>query len=342
MATVFLRRSISVWTGFGVCLLAGCSFDVPPESQMNPTGGQDLGVVADLPGSSTDMLTVQDMARRDLDQPEDMTPPVDFGEQEDLVSMPDMPSTEDLGQPEDMTPPVDLGMPDQGGPMYQICDGTRVDVQSNAAHCGQCNNACEGDCVDGSCACPVEGSALCGEDGRCTDVLYDPRNCGGCGEVCGTGEVCRQGSCECRPGLTLCNGACVDTTADPFNCGSCGNDCGENNRCKASQCGESIICGIGFTGCRENNRIACISDNVDQESDLYCRPGRRFDVLCGDACSGSEVCFEPDDLINPIQCRPYRPARSCDSCPCDECRDDEVCRRQILGIDDVTYCVRKP
>lgn len=264
-----------------------------------------------------------------------MRPPVDQGPRQDMRP------------PVDMTTPGDMTPEDQGAvlPIYIICEGQRVDITHDVNHCGGCDISCEqgrGECVDKVCTCALEGAKVCGEDGRCVDVRYDPRNCGECGVTCGVGEVCDDGACQCRPGLTECDGQCVDTLVDPFNCGVCGRDCGEGNRCKAGECGESAFCGAQYTGCFRDTRTACVRDTVEQESDLYCRPGNRLDFLCGDVCSGNELCIESNDLISPIQCRPYRPARSCDRCPCDECRSDELCRRQILGVQDVTYCVRKP
>ncbi len=277
-----------------------------------------------------------DMSARDTSPPTDMTPsPTDQG-----------PPPPDLAPPDLGPDPVDMP-PDQGqqGPVFMICSGQRVDISSDVNHCGGCDISCEqgqGTCVNAQCVCPLPGAITCGESGRCVDALYDPRNCGDCGITCGVGEACDQGMCVCRPGLERCNGQCVDKLADPLNCGMCGRDCGEGNRCKAGQCGESLTCGAQYTPCRRDGRTACVRDTVDQESDLYCRPGSGFNLFCGEECGGDEVCFEPTDLINPIQCRPYRPARACDRCPCDECRNDEVCRRQILGVEDVTYCVRKP
>lgn len=319
---------------------SACSFEVPPE-----LSGDE---VADMPSSSPPD-SFGDLARREMGNPpvlDMMAMPLPDLEFDQSVPLPDMPAPiEDMRMPDMPDMPI---MPDQGvdqgmgGPIYQICDGTRVDITTNPAHCGGCDQPCEGGCVDGACSCPWSGGEVCGEDGQCRDTLYDPRNCGGCDVLCEAGEVCNAGQCTCRPGLTRCGDACVDTTLDPRHCGECGRDCGESNRCKASQCGESQLCGLGYTGCRRDNRVACVKDNVERENDLYCRPGPRFDILCGQRCSGNEVCFEPEDLLNPIQCRPYRPVRECDQCPCASCRADEVCRRQILGVEDVTYCVRKP
>ncbi|MEE3083106.1 MAG: plastocyanin/azurin family copper-binding protein [Candidatus Thermoplasmatota archaeon] len=44
----------------------------------------------------------------------------------------------------------------------------------------------------GECECP-EGQTECG--GECVDSSSDDNNCGGCGQTCGAGETCEDGSC---------------------------------------------------------------------------------------------------------------------------------------------------
>src|SRR4051812_36431612 len=49
----------------------------------------------------------------------------------------------------------------------------------------------------GGPTCP--GATLCGE--ACTNLTFDPANCGVCGTVCAAGELCSAGMCAatCAP-----------------------------------------------------------------------------------------------------------------------------------------------
>jgi hypothetical protein len=83
--------------------------------------------------------------------------------------------------------------------------------------------------------CPA-GLVEC--DGTCTTLITDPFNCGGCGVVCGAGQVCEIGFCgqACLPGLLDCGAGCVNLLADPSNCGACSNACPPFARCRFGTC----------------------------------------------------------------------------------------------------------
>ncbi len=81
--------------------------------------------------------------------------------------------------------------------------------------------------------------------------------------------------------------------SDPANCGSPGNAC-TGGVCSGGTC--TADCGAGLTRCDG----AC----VDLSSDpLSCGD-------CGNSCDGNQVCSNGD-------CRDYRPATGCTTCPCD-------------------------
>lgn len=88
-------------------------------------------------------------------------------------------------------------------------NGCETSIQNSSAHCGGCGMACEAGkvCNDGQCGCAddsqcANGETCCGGTcqntaGRCQgawcgfyqDVLQS-QNCGGCGTVCGGGQLC--------------------------------------------------------------------------------------------------------------------------------------------------------
>jgi hypothetical protein len=129
----------------------------------------------------------------------------------------------------------------------ETCGGDAcVDLQTDAQHCGTCDNACPAGvtCSAGSCVCP-DGQDLC--DGACIDTQSDPQNCGGCGSPCAPDEVCWMGVCaDTCAELTDCDGACVDTQTDSANCGSCGNACDGGSACVMGGC-DCAGDGVSFT-----------------------------------------------------------------------------------------------
>lgn len=96
---------------------------------------------------------------------------------------------------------------------YGNCDnsaatGCETDINSSTLHCGGCNKPCTGmhasgwSCVVGFCAptgCEENwgNCNLIGTDGCEADLLKDPQNCAGCGNICPSNKpVCNAGKCE--------------------------------------------------------------------------------------------------------------------------------------------------
>lgn len=76
------------------------------------------------------------------------------------------------------------------------CGGECVDVMSDAAHCGGCDEPCDpGEvCEEGSCGSPCAAQEmLCA--GECVDPLASDGHCGGCEQPCPAGVACVQGEC---------------------------------------------------------------------------------------------------------------------------------------------------
>ena len=117
-----------------------------------------------------------------------------------------------------------------------------IDLVTDPAHCGTCENACPptSSCNDGICTCP-NGESICTD--ACVDLLTDPANCGTCGIDCGD-LFCLEGQCVSDCGdLSECGGACVDLMSDSANCGTCDNPCGTGASCVGGQCecGETLV-----------------------------------------------------------------------------------------------------
>lgn len=86
-------------------------------------------------------------------------------------------------------------------------------------------------------------------DGACIDPATDPDYCGAvddcmdqnAGTVCGKGQECVDGQCECMMGL-LCDGACIDPQVDLLYCGAMDDCMGPN---AGEQCMLSAECVAG-------------------------------------------------------------------------------------------------
>ncbi len=119
----------------------------------------------------------------------------------------------------------------------------------------------------------------------CTDLSSDPRNCGSCGNACGSRQVCFNGRCEngCPDGQTFCRDRCTDLHSDPANCGACDQACASRPHgvtvCADGGC--AFVCESGAADCDLVIDNGC---EVDLATDVaHC--GR-----CGHTCATGEVC----------------------------------------------------
>jgi hypothetical protein len=114
------------------------------------------------------------------------------------------------------------------------CGASRTCTESCAW--GPCEGGCSGDMPD-----------CCG--GTCTSILTDPLNCGACGNPCGTGSMCCDGSCA-----ACCSGSdCIDAdpcTADTCDGGTCSHTSVGNMGACAGGDGTAGICcdGVCYPG----------------------------------------------------------------------------------------------
>lgn len=149
-------------------------------------------------------------------------------------------------------------------------DGCEVDLSSDAAHCGKCNERCIAihgtpSCEESRCRIECDqGWDDCNEslaDGCETPTQRDTFNCGGCATVCkpkrGETAYCKDGECGstlCDEGLGDCDGdgECTEELAtDLENCGRCGRPCVVVNGTPICEEGECVIddCDPGYRNC---------------------------------------------------------------------------------------------
>jgi hypothetical protein len=127
------------------------------------------------------------------------------------------------------------------------CDGSCVDTQSDAQHCGSCDIACAVDEICSMSDCELSCGSLTDCGGLCVDTASDPQNCNDCDVACDVDEQCVSGACEaiCGVGETYCSGLCVDTSVDPAHCGDCDAVCGTGDVCAAGDCTcPAPVCGL--------------------------------------------------------------------------------------------------
>ena len=160
------------------------------------------------------------------------------------------------------------------------CGGSCVDLEGDPEHCGSCEVACGAgeSCVDGECRSSCAGG--------CLEEL----------------EVCVDGACVCRPGLSACADGCFDLESDPARCGAC------DEACDGIPCGDGLCLPDGCPEALSDCGGAC----VDLESDpLHCGG-------CEHVCDSDELCVDSN-------CRDYA-VSDCVTCPCaSSCERDQAC-----------------
>lgn len=112
-----------------------------------------------------------------------------------------------------------------GSGMPSTSSGACPDTQTDPANCGVCGHDCSAQanagvasCSGGVCAFTCAGGYLdCtvgAEDGCETDPVNDPKNCNGCGTVCGLTQTCTASSCTDTFTSCAALGTCPDPTCE--------------------------------------------------------------------------------------------------------------------------------
>ncbi len=177
-------------------------------------------------------------------------------------------------------------------------------------NCGGCGISCGGDgvvsiakwsCVDGKCTFSCGGFSIrnCDNDptnGCEVDTLFNPDNCGDCGNKCPAGMDCSWGACV-DPCLEAnlpdrCNGECVNLDYDDNNCGTCGNTCDPTDpKLPALPADMHYGCGGGTCGrkrCSVPNTADC-NGNLNDGCEATLHTNEHCGA-CGDACPPGKEC----------------------------------------------------
>ncbi len=120
-------------------------------------------------------------------------------------------------------------------PSQTSCGGTCVDLQTNPAHCGQCEL---------NCATAYPHSANICQQGVCIGCAPGFHNCNagtpqdsqpgsdGCESI----KPCSTGNLQCGAGQTACGSTCANLQTSSSNCGICGHQCAWGQSCKNGTC----------------------------------------------------------------------------------------------------------
>lgn len=235
-----------------------------------------------------------------------------------------------------------------------LCAGTCVDITTNPAHCGMCDNPCAagqseaGACVDGMCTFSCAGGLVADEDGGCTNLRGAhepyPTDCAGCA----TANAVTQ-ACSCPPGtvelplavqsdcpgvpmraktnLNLCVANAVAPESDfggAYQLDDIAGWCGATAQCRVGNplAGGACACPDGFAttiGLRSIFRLPC--DDAEAGSTI---------VLCGK--QGAPVAsfggaYQYDDFAP--NCRVPNPYTG--DCTCPAGTVDQVHRVMVDG-----------
>jgi hypothetical protein len=198
-----------------------------------------------------------------------------------------------------------------------------VDLQTNAAHCGVCDNACTYANAQGVCAAGVCGLGACDNLwGNCDandtngcehDLSADLQHCGACDAACAftnAADVCAAGVCSmgaCDAGFADCDSnpatGCEANLASPATCGDCTTACSYDHAeatCNQGVC-EIGACDTGWGNCDANDANGCETDVRDNVN--HCG-------ACDSPCQAGQVCT----------------AGACaDECPAGETKCEDVC-----------------
>ncbi len=139
-------------------------------------------------------------------------------------------------------------------------------------------------CRDGACVadCPV-GQIRCGAYCVRNDTI---ENCGTCGHLCASTELCAAGTCEarCDSPKTVCGTTCTDPATDPAHCGSCDKACATGMQCVGGAC--------RWPGTNVKHVVLIVQENhsFDSYFGRYCQAKAGSEPTC---TTGPDCCESP-------------------------------------------------
>jgi hypothetical protein len=221
-------------------------------------------------------------------------------------------------------------------------NGCEVDLNSDAAHCGRCANACRG----GANASPVCAGGLCGiscsagfsdcdatlANGCEVNLSSAVEHCGACGNRCtapaGGSPTCAGGACDftCDAGLLRCGSACVRRDDPAYGCGTC-------TRCALAANATAMACGGGGSVCVPSSCAAgyklcgdrCVADNDPAFgcqpwtcSSCVLAPGASSMMCAGSSCAVAR-CSAGNKLCGSSCVATTDPRYGCGAAACGAC-----------------------
>jgi hypothetical protein len=163
----------------------------------------------------------------------------------------------------------------------------------------------------GSGECCGAGLSACA--GTCIDYQTDEANCGGCGNACGTDQLCVGGTCECGFNQVRCGNACVTPSVDPTHCGGCLNGevpsedpggvaCNSANPyCVSGGCISQ--CPAPLTGCPASGQSVAGCRNLDSDDNNCGACGNKCSLLGANfGCSAGQCVQRLIPVQNPPRC----------------------------------------